>query len=57
MKKVLETKPEFFRTYAMRDSLVTLIHAMNQEEFMYRFHRVGVPTTQGSMTKGGIEQF
>lgn len=51
MKGVLETRPAFFREYAMRDALVTLIHCMTQEEMLYQFNYVGVPTTQMFMSK------
>lgn len=55
MEKFLETQPDKFREYAMRDSLIALIHGMYMENFNLGLRKLGVPLTLSSLTSTNLK--
>ena len=47
-------KPDDFMEYALRDALITVIHAMYMEDFSFSLGGIGIPTTLSSLTAKNV---
>jgi len=50
MDKLLKHNPDLFKSYAMQDSLITLIHALFMNDFSFSMGLFKLPCTLGSLT-------
>jgi hypothetical protein len=50
MKKLLQENLPLFRDYAMRDSIITLIHGLFMNDFNFRIGSLKLPCTLGSIS-------
>lgn len=50
MDEFLENHPDEFRTYAMRDALITLIHAVHMERISFGLGRPTIPITLAGLS-------
>jgi hypothetical protein len=49
MDMLLKEQPQLFKEYAMRDSLITLIHGVFMDDFAFRLGNLNLPSTLGSI--------
>jgi hypothetical protein len=45
MSKLLKENPVLFREYALRDAVISLIHALSLEDAHFRLHKSTIPLT------------
>jgi hypothetical protein len=57
MRKYLEEQPEQFKKYALRDSVIVLIHSLFMESFNNKLGMTGVPLSLGSVSRSYIKDF
>lgn len=57
MKLLKEDNPTLFKEYALRDTLITLIHACYMEFFYNGLKGMGIPLTLSSISNKYIKQF
>lgn len=57
MDILLKTKPNKFQEYAMKDSLITLKHALWMEGFYFNINGLGVPTTLSHIGNKFVKEY
>jgi hypothetical protein len=45
MSKLLKENPELFKEYALRDAVISLIHAQRLEDAHFKLHKASIPLT------------
>jgi len=55
MDFLLKEKPEEFKEYAMKDSLITLIHTLFINDFSFRLGSMSIPNTLGTLSSKNIK--
>ena len=57
MDKLLKTNPNKFQEYAMKDSLITLKHALWMEGFYFNINGLGIPTTLSNIGNKFVKEY
>lgn len=54
MSGLLKADKQLFEEYAIRDSIITLKHAVSMEEFNLSVNKIGVPLTISGIAKAYV---
>jgi hypothetical protein len=46
----MKEEPDRFKEYAMRDAIITLVHAMYMEDFNFKLGNMNIPVTLSSLS-------
>ena len=57
MDKLLKTNPNKFQEYAMKDSLITLKHALWMEGFYFNINGLGIPTILSNISNKFVKEY
>lgn len=49
MSVMLAENPELYKQYAIRDAVITLVHASFMEDFNHKLNKIGIPVTLSSL--------
>ena len=55
MRLLMEENKRLFELYAIRDSIITLKHAVSMEEYFLTVNRIGVPLTISGISRAYVE--
>jgi hypothetical protein len=56
MQKLFDENLTLFRSYAMNDSLITLIHGLFMNDFQFRLGSLSLPCTLGSISSTYVKK-
>jgi hypothetical protein len=57
MELLLKEDPNLFKAYALRDSLISLVHACVLEDWHFRLNKLGIPLTLSSLGVSNLRAF
>ena len=57
MKQFMQDDPVLFKSYALQDSLISLIHGCYMEEFNHSLNRLGIPVTLSSLSSSFVRLY
>lgn len=57
MKQFRVDNPKLFEEYALRDSLISLIHACFMDDMYFKLGKLGVPLTLSQLSTGYVQNY